>query len=142
MPEVESLSRNPHIESPGAKDVYHFQATPGQLVYFDIQLQIGLGLLDWALVDSLGAQIFRTCLGCGDPGAFTLSAGGVYTLTVGETRNNQVGTYQFKLWDGLPPAPPVSIERMDFSDQKAVMEVYFSTERFPWQRRSAPLPPL
>ncbi len=92
-----------NIESPGVNDIYHFTATPGQSVFFDVQAQSGLSQMDWRLVDSLGAQLFSTCLGCGDPGVYTLAQGGIYTLTVGEARNDQVGTYQVQLWDVPPP---------------------------------------
>jgi hypothetical protein len=44
-----------------------------------------------------GTLIFDKCLGCGDPGAFTLALGGVYTIIVGKNTNDGTGAYQFQI---------------------------------------------
>ena len=53
-------------------------------------------------MDSAGQQIFRTGLASGDPGVKTLARGGTYTITV-NSDSEATGTYQFKLWNVLPP---------------------------------------
>jgi hypothetical protein len=93
-----------NIESLGAKDIYTFTATAGQSVYFQVlQLPKNNELMNWKLTDPNGADLFSTCLQCGDPGVVTLDAGGTYTLTVGNDRGAAAGTYAVKLWD--VPAP-------------------------------------
>ncbi len=91
------------IESPGVTDVYTFTAAPGQKVYFDNQ---GGGSLhiDWTLRDDTGGVVFDYPF-YGDYGTVTLAKGGTYTLTVGSTSNEFVGTYAFQLWN--VPAPQV-----------------------------------
>ena len=86
------------IESPGVKDIYHFTATPGQPIFFDLQAQIDVTYLQWRLTDSTGAELFNKCLGCGQVGVQTLTQGGTYTLTVGNDNDASIGTYQFQLW--------------------------------------------
>ena len=88
-----------NIESPGVKDIYTFNATAGQQVFFDQQGQNGIRQVNWQVVDEDGTEIFNTCLACGDPGVRTLTRGGTYTLIVGEDRNDQTGTYQFQIRD-------------------------------------------
>ena len=91
------------IESPGVKDIYRFTATAGQEIYVDNQGQSGVSQVDWTIVDSAGTEIFRTCLGCTEPGLFALDLGGPYTLTVGDTRDDGVGTYRVQLWNVPEP---------------------------------------
>ncbi|MEZ4731122.1 MAG: Ig-like domain-containing protein [Caldilineaceae bacterium] len=85
-----------NIETPGVKDIYHFTATPGQQIYFDVQQAIDAG---WQATDAAGAVLFDTCLGCGDPGVKTLTLGGTYTITVGNDRGDGTGSYQFQIWN-------------------------------------------
>lgn len=87
------------IESPGAYDIYTFTASAGQKVYFDLLSQTGVTYINWQLTDATGASLFNTCFGCGEPGTVTLSAGGVYTLSVGNRGVIETGTYSFKLVD-------------------------------------------
>src|SRR5690606_37102744 len=51
-----------NIESPGVKDIYTFQATAGQQVYFDMQSQSGISQVDWTVVDEAGTILFNNCL--------------------------------------------------------------------------------
>jgi hypothetical protein len=92
------------IESPGTEDVYQFSAAPNQRVYFRM-LQFGKGMdyLKWRLTDEDAQEIFNTCLGCSEPGMQTLSRGGVYLLTVGNTKEPATGTYKLRLTH-VPPA--------------------------------------
>ena len=93
-----------NIESPGVKDHYQFSATPGQQVYIDLlSATPQLAQVSWQLTDETGAVLFDTCLGCGEPGVRTLTRGGVYTLKVGDDRDDGVGVYSFKLWNVPPP---------------------------------------
>ena len=92
-----------HIETPGVLDVYTFDATPGQSVYFDLQ-DGATGKISWALSDAAGNVIFDRLLNQ-DRGTHTLVAGGLYTLLIGDPGDDYTGTYQFKLWNA--PAPQI-----------------------------------
>jgi hypothetical protein len=86
------------IESPGAEDVYLFSATPGQKVSFRItERSKGMDYINWRLVDDNGMELFNSCLACGERGAHTLSKGGTYTLTIGNSRHPATGDYGFEI---------------------------------------------
>ena len=86
------------IESPGSEDVYVFSATPGQKVSFRItERSKGMDYINWRLVDDNGMELFNSCLACGERGVQTLSKGGTYTLTIGNTRNPSTGDYGFEI---------------------------------------------
>ena len=88
------------IESPGAEDVYTFNATPRQKVYFrSWEHSAGMSYIKWQLTDSNGMKVFETCLGCGEPGVQTLTKGGTYSLAVGHESNPATGTYRLQLYD-------------------------------------------
>ncbi len=86
-----------NIESPGARDVYTFTATPGQQVTFNVVDGNNVPLVHLQLVDETGAEIFSTCVGCGNPGSFTLEHGGAYTLTIGGGTDLATGTYELDI---------------------------------------------
>jgi hypothetical protein len=87
-----------NIESPGVKDIYTFNAAPGQQIDPELlAYEVTATYVDWRLVDSAGSELFDTCLGCSDPSVQTLTLGGVYTLTFAADRNPAVGTYSFQL---------------------------------------------
>jgi len=91
------------IPSPGAKNVYTFSATAGQVVYFqDKPASSAQTDLMWRLTDPADQELFKACM-CGDPGVKTLARAGQYTLTVGNDTNAQTGPYEFWLWDVPPP---------------------------------------
>ncbi|MEZ4869087.1 MAG: Ig-like domain-containing protein [Caldilineaceae bacterium] len=94
-----------NIETPGVRDIYHFSASAGQQIYFDVQQAINA---NWQATDATGAVLFNTCLGCGDPGAQTLTVGGTYTITVGNDRGDGTGAYQFQIWN-VPAAQVFTI---------------------------------
>ena len=108
-----SLFGNPaagagNIETPGVWDRYTFTATPGQRIFFDTQGTTAYWCdLPVSLKDSNGSTIFSE--GCyGDPvGSYLLSEGGTYTLTV-NGYGDEVGTYQFQIWD-VPVDDPFAI---------------------------------
>jgi RHS repeat-associated protein len=86
-----------NIETPGARDIYSFQATSGALVYFE---DLGAAQpLDWALRDEQDNLIFNDRLNGGDPGRYYLSRGGTYTITVRPAGSNPdwIGSYSFRL---------------------------------------------
>lgn len=86
------------IESPGAEDVYVFNASPGQKVFFHlVEHSRESDYLKWRLTDENGMTMFDTCFGCTDPGLQPLTKGGNYTLTVGNTRNPSTGEYSFEI---------------------------------------------
>ena len=82
------------IESPGAKDVYTFSATPGQRVDFQIkQKSTNMDYINWKLVDANDAVVFDNYL-ASTSGVQTLELGGEYTLTVGSDKEAATGTYE------------------------------------------------
>ena len=98
------------IESPGAEDVYTFNAAPRQNVYFRVwEFSTGLSYIKWKLVDDNGMELFDSCLGCSDPGAQALVRGGAYTLTVGNQKDPSTGTYRLQLYN-IPLADRFSIK--------------------------------
>jgi eukaryotic-like serine/threonine-protein kinase len=98
------------IESPGAQDIYTFEARPRQKVYFrGWEHSAGMSYIKWQLIDSAGMEVFDTCLGCGEPGVQTLSKGGSYHLAVGHESNPATGTYRLQLYD-VPLSKQFSIK--------------------------------
>jgi hypothetical protein len=95
-----------NIEQPSGIDIYTFNATPGQRVYFEELTGDCNSTTKWNLTDPAGAKVFDQTLGggdtttCGnDAGRFQL-AGGCYMLIV---TSNAPATYSFKLLDVPPP---------------------------------------
>lgn len=87
------------IESPGAQDVYTFDAEAGDDIYFQmIDAILTSGPINWSLSDETGTILFETCLQCGDPGVITMSRGGTYTLTVGGGAGYGTGAYSIVIW--------------------------------------------
>jgi len=98
------------IESPGAEDIYSFNAAPRQSVYFRVwEFSTGLSYIKWKLIDDNGMEVFDSCLGCSEPGAQLLVRGGVYTLTVGNQKDPSTGTYRLQL-SNIPPPDRFSIK--------------------------------
>jgi hypothetical protein len=86
-----------HIESPGAKDLYTFNAAAGQRVYFrKLEHDKGMEQIAWRLVDSDGTEIFDSRLYT-EPGLQILRKGGTYTMTVGSDKLPATGTYRLQL---------------------------------------------
>ena len=100
------------IEAPGSKDIYTFTAEAGQVIYVHIiEPPTSTDSFQIVMHDDLNANIFFTCLQCGDPGLFTLDRGGEYTIIVGNDDPNGAGTgaYRMKIWD-VPPPDEFTIE--------------------------------
>ena len=92
------------IETPYGQNTYVFMAGLGQRVYFRmLRHSNGISYIRWRLVDTAGAEVFSTCLGCSEPGVQILTKGGTYTLTVGSDNDPSTGTYQLQLFN--VPAP-------------------------------------
>jgi tRNA A-37 threonylcarbamoyl transferase component Bud32 len=99
-----------YIETPGATDVYTFDADPGETVYFQVkEPPQSTDLLSWRVEDGLESIVFDTCLQCGDPGVKTLDRGGTYTITVGNQTGAATSTYGIKVWR-VPPADEFAIQ--------------------------------
>jgi len=90
------------IETPGAKNVYLFEAQAGQKIIVTVSRRDpAVGQLTMTLRAPSGAEVFSTCLGCGDPGEQTLPETGVYRLIVGSDKNEGVGAFELR----IAPAP-------------------------------------
>ena len=68
------------LADPGDQATYTFTGSPGQVLYFDPR-DATPGLRA-ALGDPLGVAVFTGALSSGDPGPFTLTRAGTYTLTI------------------------------------------------------------
>ncbi|MAH97371.1 MAG: hypothetical protein CMI66_14550 [Pedosphaera sp.] len=103
------------ISVPGAQDVYHFHAEPGQEIFVEVlQSERSLGFLTWQLVDDSGTVLFDECLRCLNPGKITLQKGGDYQLLVGGFQHAGTGAYSFHVWD-VPEPQAFEIESGGFS---------------------------
>jgi TIR domain len=92
------------IESPGARDVYLFDAKPGQRAYFrKFEIDRGMELIAWRLTDADGAEVFDTRLGHSEPGMHILRRGGAYRLEVGADQVPATGVYRIQVLDVAPP---------------------------------------
>ena len=94
-----------NVETPGARDVYTFTASAGDVVFLNELAVSGPLLVDVVVTDPLGATINTGFLGGGDPGAITITQTGTHTITVGENQSDATGTYSFAL--SLTPADDV-----------------------------------
>jgi predicted Ser/Thr protein kinase len=92
-----------NIEVPGAHDIYTFSAEPGQRIYIQATKLEVTDYLTIRLIDESDNEIYKDWLQLEDPGLFQLTAGGVYTIVVGETERATVGTYKLKIWNVAPP---------------------------------------
>ena len=92
------------IETPGAKDVYTFNATAGQQVYFRmLEYGQGMGAIEWTLRDPDDQPVFDTRLTYTEPGVQVLRKAGLYRMTVGSDREPAVGVYRVQFFNVPPP---------------------------------------
>lgn len=83
------------IETPGARNVYLFEAQAGQRVVVTVtKHDREVSQLSLTLHAPSGKEVFATCLGCGDPGEQTLPEAGVYRLIVGSNTHEGVGAFE------------------------------------------------
>ncbi len=90
------------LADPGDQATYTFTGSPGQVLYFDPR-DATPGLRA-ALVDPLGVAVFTGALSSGDPGPFTLTRAGTYTLTI-SANSGATGAYDFVLDDAAAATP-------------------------------------
>lgn len=86
-----------YIETPGVKDIYTFDANPGQVIVLEFSKPPANALTTWAVFDELDFQVGSSCLQCGNSQPLTLDRGGKYRLVVGSTTDPGVGTYGIKI---------------------------------------------
>lgn len=104
------------IESPGNQDIYHFSGTKGQKLYFDEQTGLGCSSgLRWRLEDPTKKVVFDEvfaaldqCGSGGDAGLRTLSASGLYTITVYGVADT-VSDYAFEIFSVQAQSFPLAI---------------------------------
>ncbi len=87
-----------NVESPGARDVYSFDAAAGQTAIFDL-LDGANTRLAWSLTAPDGTTLFDSFVG---DRQLTLPATGTYTLTVKGLNIDDSDTYSFQLLE-VPP---------------------------------------
>jgi YD repeat-containing protein len=100
------------IPSPGASQEWRFEAAAGQSIYVDFQDAAGNAILETRLLDSAGTTVYTETDFADDRldrGPLTLAQAGTYTFRV-NGRGDQIGAYQFQLWD-VPPDRVQSIPR-------------------------------
>ncbi len=89
-----------YIETPGSRDMYILEVTPGQTVNItelsSPEFELGI-YFEWWMVDEKGNEIFRKWMGIGSPGNFKLDMGGKYAIIVGNDIRPAVGKYSFRL---------------------------------------------
>ena len=87
-----------NIETPGANDVYTFNATAGQDLQFNMIERNGLTQIDWQLKAPDDSVVFQSSLFGGDKGPFEMPQTGTYTLTVGlDEEWGETGTYSISV---------------------------------------------
>lgn len=92
------------IASPGARQEYIFEGRPGQtIVVITRCYDQALNQVRIRLIDPVGDEVFATCLGCGNPGAYTLQRPGRYVLIVGGDREPATGAYELGIYNVPPP---------------------------------------
>jgi hypothetical protein len=107
----------------GEVDIYTFQATAGQRVFFD--RQVGTVSIAWILTDPAGTQVFSASFG--DRGPVALSSPGTYTLTVDGT-GDHVESYRFQLWDvpvDIPQPLPLNTTAAGFMAPRQTLTYTF-----------------
>ena len=88
------------IESPGARDVYTFEAKPGQRVFL-YALRTDTSEIRLRLSEALGRDLYEQSVSIANQ-EVALDLGGQYVLTaVGN--NGSTGAYSFRVWDVPPP---------------------------------------
>ncbi|MCA9290490.1 MAG: hypothetical protein KDA25_05145 [Phycisphaerales bacterium] len=81
------------IEEAAAIDVYTFEATAGQRIYFD-SIAASTCNLRWRAEAPSGAVLFNDLTACVDAGEFDLTESGTYTVTASGSTSS-TGTYSF-----------------------------------------------
>lgn len=91
------------IEMAGARDIYRFQGTAGQALFFE---DIGAaaefsGWLHWHLLTPSGSKLFNDFFDTNSPGRIDLTESGTYTVVVEVPQNETryVGSYSFRIRD-------------------------------------------
>ncbi|HET9129966.1 MAG TPA: matrixin family metalloprotease, partial [Terriglobia bacterium] len=91
-----SSTMNPGPET----DLYRFNGTAGDLLYFDVTARNGGGNAQWSLVDPYGNLVFDKSFSdstSADAGPLTLSSTGTYTLMLEGSRFDATSSYTFNI---------------------------------------------
>ncbi|MGJ8639433.1 MAG: hypothetical protein ACSHYA_08570 [Opitutaceae bacterium] len=92
-----------NIEVPGAFDTYTFVGVAGDKIFLDTQSFTGVNSTDYRLFDPLGNQLEQQQFNLGDIGTIELPETGTYTIEVGESDSDAIGTYSLAV-TLVPPA--------------------------------------
>ncbi|MBX3744059.1 MAG: Ig-like domain-containing protein [Verrucomicrobiae bacterium] len=93
------------IETPGSSDLFHFQGSAGQRVFFEEPLGTCNSPFRWSATSPSGDVLFEETLGgtgCGrHAGRLTLPESGQYAISV-RGMADATGDYAFTVWDATP----------------------------------------
>ena len=95
------------IETPGAVDIYEFNASAGQTVFFQTT-EWSSAALNWRCFDPTGDELFSSGISS-DAGTFELTETGTYSLEVLDF-GTATGTYSFIIWETTTDTTAISIE--------------------------------
>lgn len=91
------------IEMAGARDIYRFQGTAGQALFFeDVDSSSEFdGWLHWQVLTPSGSKLFNDYFDSTSPGRIDLKESGTYTIVVEVPRpdTSYVGSYSFRIRD-------------------------------------------
>ena len=90
-----SSTLNPGPET----DLYKFNGTAGDILYFDVTARNGGGNAQWSLIDSFGGIVFDGGFSgtTSDVGPFALPSTGTYTLMIEGSRFDSAASYSFNI---------------------------------------------
>lgn len=89
-----------NIETPGAKDIYSFDATAGQKVFIQVEASTMTGYVNFFILDDMDNKIVDTAFKIvgQNIGTVELARGGTYRVVIGSDNDPTVGTYTIKIW--------------------------------------------
>jgi RHS repeat-associated protein len=112
------------IHEPGDRDDYTFEATAGEILYFDA-LKDTSTYIDWKLTDPNSKEIFND--NAYSDQLKTLTKTGTYTLNFdGQDTNDEVDSYGFRVlnWSDVPQINKDTVINGDFGANKRENDLY------------------
>lgn len=98
-----------NIEQVGETDLYTFEATEGQTIFVDGQLETPSGSITMTLMAPDGTAIVPPVWVGSDYGSLYLTQSGTYTLSISGGDTSETGEYVVQVWD-VPPVEYVTLQ--------------------------------